>query len=258
MEEKDSRVSVVYIKRREVGQVGYLCGAVAAEGFHTLGYKVVFYDHLTELIHPGDVVFGQVADMRLVWLKAGIPQPDLICYPEPLRPYLRRKLWRAPAFPEPTEYPVWAKSVSPKRVSGGVYYDDHDYGMTMIGIEGDDVWLSDVVDFVSEWRAYVCDGQIVGVGHYKGDASMSPDMSAVQGWIDEWPDRPAGFGIDVGVLHSTHETVLIEVNDGWALGYWGGHEACFAETLAARWAEIVGGQTIDPSVDLSRLRPFEG
>jgi hypothetical protein len=54
---------------------------------------------------------------------------------------------------------------------------------------------------------------------------------------------PASYTLDVALLASNHETVLMEVNDMWATGFykWGtmtGEK--YLECLQARWFEIVG------------------
>ena len=57
------------------------------------------------------------------------------------------------------------------------------------------------------------------------------------------PIGPAGRAIDLGVT-SDGRTLLVEVNDGFALGSYGLDDVTYALLLSARWAELVG--TEDP------------
>ncbi len=57
---------------------------------------------------------------------------------------------------------------------------------------------------------------------------------------DEAP--PAGYALDVGVL-SDGETALVEVNDGYAPGYYGrvspARACAYLELLAARYVQVL-------------------
>ena len=105
------------------------------------------------------------------------------------------------------------------------------------------VWVSNPVRFVSEWRAYVVDGEIrdFRFADNGGDRSALPSIILVQEAVSLLASAgaaPAGFVIDFGVLE-TGETALIEMNDGFSFGAYDGLPA---ETLwdvtVKRWQEL--------------------
>ena len=100
------------------------------------------------------------------------------------------------------------------------------------------VWLSDVVDFTAEWRYFVHDREIVGVGHYHGDPLQAPDPAVVRAAVAAWTDAPAAYVIDFGVL-ADGSTAMVEVNDGFSFGCYGLNPYAHARMLAARWLEMV-------------------
>ena len=52
-------------------------------------------------------------------------------------------------------------------------------------------------------------------------------------------DIPAGCAIDIGVTPDGR-TLLVEINDGFALGCYGAEPVQYAKLLSARWCELVG------------------
>lgn len=54
---------------------------------------------------------------------------------------------------------------------------------------------------------------------------------------------PAGCALDFGVTEDGR-TLLIEMNDGYSLGFYGLEPALYARVLAARWAELNGTEDV--------------
>lgn len=106
------------------------------------------------------------------------------------------------------------------------------------------VWLMPWHDFVAEYRVYVCNGKIIGMGRYDDNLhDVQPDMSVVRNMVNFYQKSyavPAGYGLDVGVSAIDGKTYLVEVNDGWALGLYKGdfHPKDYLRLLQARWMEI--------------------
>jgi hypothetical protein len=60
--------------------------------------------------------------------------------------------------------------------------------------------------------------------------------------ICDYADQPIGYSIDVGINSDSGETVLIEVNDGWALGLypWGNmSNESYVDLITKRWKQII-------------------
>jgi hypothetical protein len=98
--------------------------------------------------------------------------------------------------------------------------------------------ISDIVDFVTEYRCYIIDKKIVGCYNYLGDFRIYPNLNLVDDMINSFVNQPLGYSIDVGVLHNG-ETCLIEVNDGWSLGNYGLEPKLYTRLLTERWVQIL-------------------
>jgi hypothetical protein len=57
--------------------------------------------------------------------------------------------------------------------------------------------------------------------------------------IESFDDRPMGFGMDWGIT-SDGRTLLVEVNDGYALGNYGIPGAAYTALIEARWRQLMG------------------
>ena len=66
-----------------------------------------------------------------------------------------------------------------------------------------------------------------------------PDPGVIKRAVRDYKTAPAGYSLDFGVT-DTDKTLLIEVNDGYALGSYGLFHVDYAKLLAARWAELTG------------------
>ena len=111
---------------------------------------------------------------------------------------------------------------------------------TIAGLSDDTrVLVSDYVLFESEWRAFVVQGQIIGLSHYQGDFFVYPDRRTLNSAIRNFKSAPAGYGIDFGVL-SNGDKVLVEANDGYSLGSYSLNSVDYSRLLEARWMELAG------------------
>ena len=108
-------------------------------------------------------------------------------------------------------------------------------------------WIGNWHRFGPEYRVYIVNGEIVGCGRYDNteDDVNDPlilDMGRVKEMADLYHGNgaPAGYGLDVGVSDEDGRTYLIEVNDGWALGFYRGslQRGAYLDLLVARWEEI--------------------
>lgn len=169
-------------------------------------------------------------------------------YPARLYKYLRRSVWsqtweEARAFA--STHPVFVKPVrieDIKRFTGTVIGGNRPISPEMETAPGTmPVWCATPVVFVSEFRVYIVHGKMVGIARYdQGESERvpEPDHTVIASMLNDHLSAPAAYAIDVGVLN-TGETVLVEVNDGWALGYYPGvSPGAYKALLAARWHEI--------------------
>ena len=76
---------------------------------------------------------------------------------------------------------------------------------------------------------------------YIGDYHYNYDPLVVDAVLDSfrsWKDRPMACSIDFGVT-SDNKTVVIEINDAYALGNYGLHYLDYAKLISARWSQLL-------------------
>lgn len=100
------------------------------------------------------------------------------------------------------------------------------------------VMTSDVVDIISEWRAFVIDGEIVGLKNYIGDFTRMIDFGFANNIVSQFRSAPISYSIDFG-LTSGGETILIECNDAWSVGDYGLDPNVYFQFLRRRWVDIM-------------------
>lgn len=196
--------------------------------------------HRCFLSGDGDAVSGALRQV-------GVEPPPPIDYPEVLRPFLHRRIWRSTVAEVMDSVScgrghLFAKPAQrAKRFTGRVFVGPEDLYFLFGTSRREAVWCSSPVKWLSEWRAYVLRGQILALGHYSGDTSASPDPDAVRMMIDQFEEgglRPSAYALDVGVLDDGR-TALVEVNDAFALGAYGIDAEPYTAMLLARWQEMM-------------------
>ena len=177
-------------------------------------------------------------------------------YPPALYPHMRRTVWQS-TLDEARAYarhrPIFVKPAlleGTKVFTGQVLKAGHPCADIAGLPKSLMVWCSTPVAFTAEYRAYVVRGELVGVARYDEgpeDRAPEPDLSLIRSWIQDFSTAPAGYALDVGLLEGG-ETAIVEVNDGWALGYYRGiSPSDYRDVIATRWEEIVAlGLSMDP------------
>lgn len=246
-----------FVRRDSRGEYASPNFAVAAEGFRQLGREVVGYGDVSEIVQGltrDDIVVDFVDESRQALEHLGVALPAVPTYPGDLARFLGRKIWastinRVAASPE--EWPVFVKPRDDsKNFTGVLVRSTRD----LIGCGDPEyntpVWCSAPLRFLREWRCFVRSGEIVDVRPYKGDWRVHHDSAVIEDAVSAWKEQPQGCALDFG-LDEHRRTVLVEVNDGFALGAYGLLPIEYARLLAARWTELVdvtphgGGRTVE-------------
>ena len=116
------------------------------------------------------------------------------------------------------------------------------------------VLCSELIDMISEYRVYCIDGAIKGIANYKKpeeDPGVTIDMAVVEEAVKLFyaqPGAPRGCSMDFSIVKKDtegggpeYQTALIEVNDGFALGwYMGVAPEDYTDLLIARWKQLMG------------------
>lgn len=233
----------VYIRQNPEGEfISISCG-LAYYAFKLLGWEIARFesvDLITDL-QPTSLVVGSLSDVRDALIMLGIEPPKPIDYPVELHQFLGRKVWRSrmDILTAANEWEIFIKPADRcKKFTGRAIRHSHDLikcGDLSDGAE--EVWCSELVNFEAEWRCFIRYGRILGVHQYTGDWKVAFDPQVIESAVAAHISAPAAYAIDFGVT-DTGETLVVEVNDGYALGAYGLPPIWYAQLLSARWAEL--------------------
>ncbi len=239
----------VYIKRAG-GEIASEACYAAWKGFSAKGYSLDFFewDELTGRHLPlarDTLLVGGTVAVHKALTQLGLPIPAPLNVPDPLTAFAGRKLWATTLGEirkrfEVGSTPVFAKPLaSAKEFAGFVIGSATDLARVRHLEDDLVVQAAEPVAFVSEWRFFVLRGNAVGTAYYKGDCFTHPDSNTVRNAVAAYTTAPAAYGLDFGVT-TDGRTLLIEANDGFALGCYGLDPVIYAEMLESRWCELAG------------------
>lgn len=213
----------------------------------------------TELKRGDLIPVGSVEFVRECMHIMGIEEPEWYCYPEKLESFLQRNvsIVTAAYVRSHTGYtkaaPCFIKPADQTKLFNGFVwypnnrnedYNEHDIEQLEIVQTLDyktRIYLSEIVDFHSEWRFYIDDNKIIGSARYDdgNEDALPPELDVVYQMIEAMPMLHP-YTLDVGRL-STGGTALVEVNDAWAIGLYGRalEPKAYLEFLGKRWQSIV-------------------
>lgn len=170
---------------------------------HLLGEEVVLSSDFSELetLTREDLIVDYIAETRLLlsWMGIDIPVID---YPEEFSEFYGRTI-REGLMGEIVNIPDnWGKFIKPKAGSkvftGRVVNGTRD--LVGIGLPFDyPIWISDIVEFVAEWRCFVLNGEVLDVRPYTGDYHAQYDASVIDKAVAAWDSAPRAYGLDIGV-----------------------------------------------------------
>jgi hypothetical protein len=232
-----------YIHQNSEAQFTTIECGVAYYGFKLLGWEIIPFQSLTTIpdFQKGDLVVGRILDINIALELSGVKRPLPLDYPVELHQFLGRKIWQS-TIDELVASNQWGLFIKPategKKFPGRAILNSQDLikcGDLFDGSQS--VWCAELVEFRSEWRCFVRYDKILGVHLYQGDWRLACDPHVIEAAVAAYTLAPAGYAIDFGVT-ATGETLVIEVNDGYALGNYGLPPIYYAQLLSARWAEI--------------------
>lgn len=238
-----------------------------SDGLRTLRCTIEALPNHQEVIAGGRCLpVGSVEFMRAAMALAGIEEPPSVPYPQALRPWLRRHV-RQGTVAE-VNGRCFVKPAQLKRFDGFVLDtesppadgDQHARGQYAVFQSlwpTEKLWISDPVEFLSEWRYYVAGGKILGLGRYDPDGeedAPAPDPDEVRAAIAAW-GRSEPYALDMGVL-ADGRTALVEVNEAWAIGLYEKALApkAYLAYLAAGWEQLMAERTAQEPVSAFQVQ----
>lgn len=109
----------------------------------------------------------------------------------------------------------------------------------LIGIKDTEIYYcKDIINFISEWRVYVSNKEIIGIKHYKGSVFKIPQEKTIKEIINSYTTQPNTYTIDIGITEINFN-ILIEVNDGYSSGNYGLNEIQYAKFLRDGYRQYI-------------------
>jgi len=212
-------------------------------GFKEKQMNIIFFEDIEEVpVSKFNIVVAYIEDTNKYLAKLGLGPKTALNIPDELLKYAGREVryMTMGEFKKETKVPIFVKpnrrskefgaGVITKLSSKTIFFDE---------VEDDTpVLVSEVVDFVSEYRGYVINRELKGIKHYLGDFRVFPDMKIVDAAIADYKTQTAGYSIDFGIT-SDGRTLLVECNDGFSLGNYGLEDTTYSTLLTRRWLEMM-------------------
>lgn len=193
------------------------------------------------------IVYGAVAVVREALVRAGRPEPSNLDFPSELESFLERRIfettmgevrsWERTNAAGP---PVHVKPRDRHKLFAGRVVAAYRDLLSLSGVPDDEpVIVQEVLELVSEWRATILRGEVLNVAHYQGDPLAFPAPTIIAAGVDAFKTAPIGYGMDWAVTRDGR-TVLVEVNDGFALGNYGVRGHHYTALIECRWRQLMG------------------
>jgi len=234
----------VYIRKEKDKEFHNVNLYIAYDGFKQLGAEIVYFSNVRDITDNKleDVIVSGIGDVRYILNQLGKEYPTLE-YPESISTpeYLGRRIWKdvlGSVMSNKEKMGIFIKPVSGGKLFTGAIIKEFKDFRTCVGAQEDtEVWCSELVNFISEYRCFIRHGEVLGVKYYKGDYFTIPSKEVLTAIINDYKDAPNAYTIDLGVTDKG-ETLLVEVNEGYSIGAYGLDSVKYARLLATRWAQL--------------------
>ena len=216
-------------------------------GFNKLGMDIVFFENILEVPKSKfHIVVSFVEDTKVFFNRMQIRVPRSINIPSDLpEKYIDRKYFITSLgkLKEMNLQGSWFVKPAYKFKIGasGVLSDLSKKSLNLILNDVNDkemMLVSEVVDFISEYRCFVHHKKLIGIQNYMGDFTMFPDINIIEGILNDFKTSIVAYTIDVGVTKEG-KTLLIEIQDAWSIGNYGLEGKTYAKFLRDRWIQIM-------------------
>jgi hypothetical protein len=219
-------------------------------GFKGNGTDIIFFEDIEEVpASKWHIVIADIESTNSYLERLGIGPKMSLNIPECIEHYAGRKIWRMThgefkqkVLSGEMEFPLFVKpNGKSKEFIGGVLKDKRMYDSYISGMmEYVPMLISEPVEFISEYRGYVCEDKLIGLYWYSGDFRRFPKVEIIDAAIDEYTKcgAPIGYSIDFGITDKG-DTLLVECNDGWSLGNYGLEPSKYCRLLGRRWHEMM-------------------
>lgn len=233
------------------------------DGFLSLNVNTQFYtrsellinnnNKSSTLVNKEDIVCGHVDMCRAALRHLDIKEPEVPDYPDELKIYFGRTIHKmtAKSFKKILEEnenfgkTYFVKSIINKLLTGFCCTTLQDFLNKAPHISNSTgLYVCNEVKFEAEYRVYVYKDKIFDVYRYWGDNwKVNINGETVESMVNLLKGKmPVFYSMDVGIVKWKNEygTLLVECNDGYALGNYGLAPVDYAKMSMHRWQEITG------------------
>lgn len=245
-------MTVAYVERTPKGDWLNINCFSAQTGFYHRGIFVEGFvagevDDLP-LIGSDTIVHGSVTSVRRALARLGC-EPPAAKLPTGLQHHLGRPSRegllgevRAQILSNQQTEPIFIKPANAQKAFTGTVVAGVMDLMSSSHLPDDlIITIQPAVEFRAEWRVFVLNGRILNISHYAGDPTSFPDLNPIRSFVEEYGEQAESFcayGADFGLVSPSGETVLIELNDAFALGSYGLNSLMYAAMIEARWEQL--------------------
>ena len=193
----------------------------------------------------GCIFMGGVRETLNIMHRANI-KPDILDYPEELKQYLGREVYKKTIADTYTHKGLWfvkpyhTKQFPATLIKNGMATPD---ALTFESHNLETpIWMSSYIPEnkrQAEYRCYVLNNKILDVRRYLGsyliesEMFKTPHIKVLKDIVKNYKSAPVAYAFDV-----TEHGQLIEVNDAWSLGNYGMDDVLYAEMIEARWKQL--------------------
>ena len=217
-------------------------------GFKQLGVPVRFFETIEQVpLNENVLVVGPIEDTKAWFAAMEFDLPGPMTMPSELNYFAGRPIQlmtykQAQAL---NDFPFFIKPYSGhKQFEARVINGSADFAEMPADLPAETIVLrSDVTQFITEYRGYVIDKQLVGLKHYGGDLFVVPSADIVRQAIHSYNSQPAAYAIDFGV-EKHGRTILVECNDFWSLDSYELEPRLYVRGLITRWTEILSQNSV--------------
>ena len=230
--------------------------ANAMYGFREMGAEIIPYHKIDEIydrVNREDIVLDYIEQCKSIFSKFGV-EPSIPDYPDVLKPFLGRKIWKDTINSISRSEEKWSggyfvKPVRNKVFTGKIISSISDLVGCGNYSEDYEVLVSEPLDICAEWRCFILYDEIVDVRPYgllldrnRKSYKFHYDFNVLDSMLEafvKWDERPIACSMDICVTKDG-QTLLVEINDAYALGCYGLADVFYAKLISARWSELLG------------------
>lgn len=227
----------LYIQEEISGQLNK---ATMSEGGRLLGYNIIYSsDARWKLEQERDIAYGNIGWITGITNHNKLKLPLAGFVPDELKKF-------APTFIFSNvneAYRAIGKFVKPhpeqhKKFNGFVVQKDkpQDTMLTLANYHGE-VIIQEKVEYVSEWRIFVLDHEVLDARFYKGTFRITPDWKLADSIASNYKGFGPAWSFDLGITNEG-KTHLIECHSMFSLGLYGTQPIFAARVLVQAWDYI--------------------